>query len=46
MANPFEDIDFAGGEGTHTVLSVLAGEHSIGGGILQYFDMKKANDLM
>jgi hypothetical protein len=38
-------IPFAGGSGSHTVLSVLAGEHSIGGGILQYVNMRQANDL-
>ena len=42
---PFENIKFAGGTGSHTVLSILAGEHSIGGGILQYFNMKEANDI-
>jgi hypothetical protein len=44
-ANAVADLDFAGGCGSHTVLSVLAGEHSIGGGILQYFDMGEANVL-
>ena len=45
MDNPYENIAFAGGNGTHTVLSVLAGEHSIGGGILSFFrdDMKQGN---
>jgi hypothetical protein len=44
-ANVVANLDFAGGSGTHTVLSVLAGEHSIGGGILQYCDMREATIL-
>ena len=38
-------IPFAGGEGTHSILSVLDGAHSIGQGILGFFTMKESNAL-
>ena len=38
-------IPFAGGEGTHSVLSILNGAHSIGEGILGFFTMVESNAL-
>ena len=38
-------IPFAGGEGTHSVLSHLHGAHSIGEGILGFLTMRQSNAL-
>ena len=38
-------IPFAGGEGTHSVLSILDGAHSIGEGFLGFLTMKESNAL-
>ena len=38
-------IPFAGGRGTHSVLSVLYGAHSIGGGIFGYLNMIDSNKV-
>ena len=38
-------IPFAGGEGTHSVLSVLAGAHSIGQGIFSFLTMIDSNNV-
>ena len=38
-------IPFAGGKGTHSVLSVLAGAHSIGEGFLGFLTMEESNAL-
>jgi hypothetical protein len=41
----FKNIPFAGGDGTHSILSVLFGAHSIGGGIFGYLNMKDSNKV-
>ena len=41
----FENIPFAGGDGTHSILSVLFGAHSIGGGIFGFINMIDSNKI-
>ena len=38
-------IPFAGGSGSHSVLSILAGAHSIGQGIFSFLTMKDSNNV-
>ena len=43
--NVYENIPFAGGDGDYSVLSVLFGAHSIGGGIFGYLTMIDSNKV-
>jgi hypothetical protein len=43
--NVYENIPFAGGDGDSSVLSVLFGLHSIGGGIFSFLTMKDSNKV-
>ena len=43
--NVYENIPFAGGDGDYSILSVLFGPHSIGGGIFGYLNMKDSNNV-
>ena len=45
MAGAFDKVPFAGGEGTHSVLSILNGAHSIGEGFFRFVTMKEKNAL-
>ena len=40
---PLRRLPLAGGEGTHSILSHLAGAHSIGEGIIGFFTMRESN---
>ena len=43
--NVYENIPFAGGDGDYSILSVLFGAHSIGGGIFGYLTMIDSNKV-
>ena len=43
--NVYENIPFAGGDGDYSILSVLFGLHSIGGGIFSFLTMKDSNKV-
>ena len=43
--NVYENIPFAGGDGDYSILSVLFGEHSIGGGIFGFLTMIDSNNV-
>ena len=43
--NVYENIPFAGGDGDYSILSVLFGAHSIGGGIFGFLNMKDSNKV-
>ena len=43
--NVYENMLFAGGEGDYSILSVLFGAHSIGGGIFGYLTMIDSNKV-
>ena len=43
--NVYENILFAGGDGDYSILSVLFGAHSIGGGIFGYLTMIDSNKM-
>ena len=43
--NVYENIPFAGGDGDSSILSVLFGLHSIGGGIFSFLTMKDSNKV-
>ena len=43
--NVYENILFAGGDGDYSILSVLFGPHSIGGGIFGYLTMIDSNNV-
>ena len=43
--NVYENIPFAGGDGDYSIMSVLFGAHSIGGGILGYLTMIDSNKV-
>ena len=43
--NAFKDTQFAGGDGNYSVLSHLAGAHSIGEGFLGFLTMRESNAL-
>jgi hypothetical protein len=43
--NVYENIPFAGGDGDYSILSVLFGAHSIGGGIFGFLNMIDSNKV-
>jgi hypothetical protein len=43
--NVYENIPFAGGDGNYSILSVLFGLHSIGGGIFSFLTMIDSNKV-
>ena len=43
--NVYENIPFAGGDGDYSILSVLFGLHSIGGGIFSFLTMIESNKV-
>ncbi len=43
--NVYENIPFAGGDGDYSILSVLFGLHSIGGGIFSFLTMIDSNKV-
>jgi hypothetical protein len=43
--NVYDKIPFAGGDGDYSILSVLFGAHSIGGGIFGYLNMIDSNKV-
>jgi hypothetical protein len=43
--NVYDNIPFAGGDGDYSILSVLHGPHSIGGGIFGFMTMKDSNKV-
>ena len=43
--NVYNNIPFAGGDGDYSILSVLHGPHSIGGGIFGYLNMIDSNKV-
>ena len=43
--NVYDNIPFAGGDGDYSILSVLYGPHSIGGGIFGFMTMKDSNKV-
>ena len=43
--NVYENIPFAGGDGDYSILSVLFGSHSIGGGIFGFLTMIDSNKV-
>jgi len=43
--NVYENIPFAGGDGDYSILSVLFGLHSIGGGIFSFLNMIDSNKV-
>ena len=43
--NVYDNIPFAGGDGDYSILSVLAGPHSIGGGIFGFLNMIDSNKV-
>ena len=45
LINVYESIPFAGGDGDYSILSVLFGPHSIGGGIFGYLTMIDSNKV-
>ena len=45
IINVYENIPFAGGDGDYSILSVLFGLHSIGGGIFSFLTMIDSNKV-
>ncbi len=43
--NVYENIPFAGGDGDYSILSILFGLHSIGGGIFSFLTMIDSNKV-
>ena len=43
--NVYENIPFAGGDGDYSILAVLFGAHSIGGGIFGFLNMRDSNKV-